>query len=122
MLSSPDVLGHFRTQMEPLEAARIAGRHHGVCLSSFGFGFAMNSVCRPMSRFFAEFVHAMKCLSVQLYLPPHDALSLLFTFYWSHVQQALLLEMSTVGHGMFSYIPDASMIGTHLQALPNRTL
>jgi hypothetical protein len=25
--------------------------------------------------------------------------------------QALLLEISTVGHGMFSYIPDASMIG-----------
>ena len=26
--------------------------------------------------------------------------------------QALLLQMSVAGHGMFSYIPDASMIGT----------
>ena len=26
--------------------------------------------------------------------------------------QALLLQMSAAGHGMFSYIPDASMIGT----------
>ena len=41
---SPEVLGAFQTNLLPLEAARAQGRHHGVCLSTFGFGFAMNSV------------------------------------------------------------------------------
>jgi hypothetical protein len=45
--SSGEVLGRFRSQIAPLEAARIAGRHHGMCLSTFGFGYAMNSVCLP---------------------------------------------------------------------------
>jgi hypothetical protein len=39
-----NVLPRFRTQIKPLENARAAGRHHGICLSTFGFGFAMNSV------------------------------------------------------------------------------
>jgi hypothetical protein len=38
------VLVNFQTQIEPLEAARCQGRHHGICLSTFGFGFSMNSV------------------------------------------------------------------------------
>jgi hypothetical protein len=42
------VLDRFRSQIEPLETARIQGRHHGMCLSTFGFGFAMNSVSCTM--------------------------------------------------------------------------
>jgi len=38
------VLPSFRRQIKPLEDARAIGRHHGICLSTFGFGFAMNSV------------------------------------------------------------------------------
>ena len=39
-----NVLPSFRDQITPLEHARAAGRHHGICLSTFGFGFDMNSV------------------------------------------------------------------------------
>ena len=39
-----NVLPRFRTQIRPLENSRAAGLHLGICLSTFGFGFAMNSV------------------------------------------------------------------------------
>ncbi len=41
------VLPHFLKAMEPLEHARVAGHHHGVCVSTFGFGYAMDSVRCP---------------------------------------------------------------------------
>jgi hypothetical protein len=45
---SNEVLGSFVSQIGPLEAARSQGHHHGVCLSTFGFGYAMNSVSFPV--------------------------------------------------------------------------
>jgi hypothetical protein len=56
------VLPSFRDQIAPLEAARIQGHHHGVCISAFGFGFAMNSVRFPESRTIADFLRATKRL------------------------------------------------------------
>ena len=53
-----NVLPRFRTQIRPLENARAAGRHHGICLSTFGFGFAMNSV----SMHLIHFVHLVLLL------------------------------------------------------------
>ena len=41
------VLPEFFKAIAPLEQARAAGRHHGVSLSTFGFGYDMNSV-RPL--------------------------------------------------------------------------
>ena len=81
------VLPEFFNAMAPLEEARVNGRHHGVCLSTFGFGYDMNSVRAPSLRCRPFLIHT-------LFL------------------QELLLQMSTAGHGMFSYIPDSSMIGT----------
>jgi hypothetical protein len=40
------VLPEFFNDIAPLERARVEGRHHGVCMSTFGFGYDMNSV-RP---------------------------------------------------------------------------
>jgi hypothetical protein len=40
------VLPEFFNDIAPLERARVEGRHHGVCVSTFGFGYDMNSV-RP---------------------------------------------------------------------------
>ena len=53
------VLPSFRDQIRPLEHARAAGRHHGICLSTFGFGFAMNSVS----------MHLMHLIHLVLLLP-----------------------------------------------------
>jgi Mg-chelatase subunit ChlD len=85
--SSSSVLNEFTKAIAPLEEARAAGHHHGVCVSTFGFGYDMNSVRSP-----------------QLQPPPQPAA---YNF-----PQELLLHISVAGHGMFSYIPDASMIGT----------
>ena len=54
-----NVLPSFRDQIRPLEHARAAGRHHGICLSTFGFGFAMNSVS----------MHLMHLMHLVLLLP-----------------------------------------------------
>jgi hypothetical protein len=45
------VLPRLRVTARTLENERIAGRHHGFCFSTFGFGFQMNSVrTRPAFR------------------------------------------------------------------------
>ena len=45
----PDlVLPEFFNDLAPLEQARVEGRHHGVCVSTFGFGYDMNSVLLPL--------------------------------------------------------------------------
>ncbi len=41
------VLKEFVKALAPLEEARVAGHHHGVCVSTFGFGYDMNSVRSP---------------------------------------------------------------------------
>jgi hypothetical protein len=46
-----NVLPEFFLEIAPLEEARAAGHHHGVCVSTFGFGYDMNSVrCPPQRR------------------------------------------------------------------------
>jgi hypothetical protein len=82
------VVPRFLTAMEPLEHARVAGHHHGVCVSTFGFGYDMDSV---------------RCPARAVSLQP---------FMFNAWCQELLLQMSMAGHGMFSYIPDSSMIGS----------
>ena len=42
------VLPQFFNDVAPLEQARVEGRHHGVCVSTFGFGYDMNSVLLPL--------------------------------------------------------------------------
>jgi hypothetical protein len=41
------VLPEFFKAIAPLHIARCAGRHHGACVSAFGFGYDMNSVRSP---------------------------------------------------------------------------
>ena len=82
---APRVFSEFLGTMGVLERARAAGEHYGVCVSTFGFGFDMNSVSNHKT---------------------------LINSYADMLLQELLLRMSVAGHGMFSYIPDASMIGT----------
>jgi hypothetical protein len=81
------VISAFYKAVAPLEEARAAGHHHGVCVSTFGFGYDMDSVRRPP-------------YAAVTRIAAHNSL------------QELLLNISVAGHGMFSYIPDASMIGT----------
>jgi hypothetical protein len=38
------VLPEFLRCLVPLERARAAGEHYGVCVSTFGYGYHMNSV------------------------------------------------------------------------------
>jgi uncharacterized protein with von Willebrand factor type A (vWA) domain len=38
------VLPEFLRCLVPLERSRAAGQHHGVCISTFGYGYDMNSV------------------------------------------------------------------------------
>jgi hypothetical protein len=46
-----EVLPRLRMITQHLENDRVAGRHHGFCFSTFGFGFNMNSVrTRPAPR------------------------------------------------------------------------
>jgi Mg-chelatase subunit ChlD len=42
--SAAKVLPQFYHEIAPLDEARAGGRHHGVCVSTFGFGYEMNSV------------------------------------------------------------------------------
>ena len=44
------VISAFYKAIAPLEEARAAGHHHGVCVSTFGFGYDMDSVRRPPAR------------------------------------------------------------------------
>jgi hypothetical protein len=44
------VLPEFFKSIAPLEQARVEGHHHGVCVSTFGFGYDMNSVRSSISR------------------------------------------------------------------------
>jgi uncharacterized protein with von Willebrand factor type A (vWA) domain len=44
------VLPQFFNDVAPLEQARVEGRHHGVCVSTFGFGYDINSVPLPSPR------------------------------------------------------------------------
>jgi hypothetical protein len=48
--SAWNVLPEFFLEIAPLEEARAAGLHHGVCVSTFGFGYDMNSVRCPPQR------------------------------------------------------------------------
>ena len=80
-----EVLPSFFRAITPLEQLRVTGHHHGACVSTFGFGYDMDSVRRARAQ---------------------------RSFHPLMIRQELLLQMSVAGHGMFSYIPDASMIGT----------
>ena len=53
------VLPEFFNAMAPLEEARVNGRHHGVCLSTFGFGYDMNSVRAPSLRCRPFLIHTL---------------------------------------------------------------